>query len=415
MADISKPILVIGGGISGVTTAVEAAEAGAKVVLVESNPYLGGRVAQLHQYFPKLCPPTCGLEINFKRIKFNPDITFYTDAKVTSVSGSKGNFDVTITLNPRYVNDKCTACGECEKVCSTEVPNSFNYGLDKVKAISLPHEMAYPNRYWFDAKNASLDELKKCVSACKYNAINPDAQAETITVNAGAIVVATGWKPYDMANLDLLGAGQIPNVISNVQMERMAAENGPTKGKIVRPSDQKELESIAFVQCAGSRDENHMKQCSSICCLASLKQMTYVRAQYPEIPIYMFYIDVRANGRYEDFYQKVAANDPNITLVKGKVAGIKQDGPDLLLEAEDTLTGKKSSQKVNMAVLATGMQPAKNGLSIPGLDYDDMDFVISDPDTTGIIGVGCAKSPVEVVQCMRDATGAALKAIQSCK
>lgn len=275
--------------------------------------------------------------------------------------------------------------------------------------------MAYPNRYWFDAKNASLDELKKCVSACKYNAINPDAQAETITVNAGAIVVATGWKPYDMANLDLLGAGQIPNVISNVQMERMAAENGPTKGKIVRPSDQKELESIAFVQCAGSRDENHMKQCSSICCLASLKQMTYVRAQYPEIPIYMFYIDVRANGRYEDFYQKVAANDPNITLVKGKVAGIKQDGPDLLLEAEDTLTGKKSSQKVNMAVLATGMQPAKNGLSIPGLDYDDMDFVISDPDTTGIIGVGCAKSPVEVVQCMRDATGAALKAIQSCK
>jgi len=310
MADISKPILVIGGGISGVTSAVEAAEAGAKVVLVEKNPYLGGRVAQLHQYFPKLCPPSCGLEINFKRIKFNPDITFYTDARVTSVSGAKGNFDVTITRNPRYVNEKCTTCGECEKMCTTEVPSRFNYGLNKVKALSLPHEMAYPNRYWFDSEAAPMDELKKCVAACKYGAINPDAQPETVTVNVGAIVMATGWKPYDMANLDLLGAGKLPNVISNVQMERLAAENGPTKGKIVRPADNRELQSIAFVQCAGSRDESHLKQCSSVCCLASLKQATYVRAQYPDIPIYMFYIDVRANGRYEDFYQMVAANVP---------------------------------------------------------------------------------------------------------
>ena len=409
MADISKPILVIGGGISGVTSAVEAAEAGAKVVLVEKNPYLGGRVAQLHQYFPKLCPPSCGLEINFKRIKFNPDITFYTDARVTSVSGAKGNFDVTITLNPRYVNEKCTTCGECEKMCTTEVPSRFNYGLNKVKALSLPHEMAYPNRYWFDSEAAPMDELKKCVAACKYGAINPDAQPETVTVNVGAIVMATGWKPYDMANLDLLGAGKLPNVISNVQMERLAAENGPTKGKIVRPADNRELQSIAFVQCAGSRDESHLPFCSYICCLASLKQTTYIREQNLESKATIFYIDIRTPGKYEKFYWKVK-DDPNVSFIKGKVADIVQEqgSDDVIVTAEDMMTNKKVRMKFDMVVLATGMEPAGASKKIAGVKYNENGFALPD---SGIYPAGCAKNPMDVARSAQDSTGAVLKAL----
>ena len=414
MAEISKPILVIGGGISGITAAVEAAEVGAKVVLVEKQPFLGGRVAQLNQYFPKLCPPSCGLEINFKRIKNNPDITVYTDAEVTSVSGAKGNFDVTVKVNPKYVNDNCTACGECAKVCSAERENDFNYGLDKCKAIYMPHEMAYPHKYTFDSKAASLDELKKCVAACKYNAIDPEAQAETVSLNVGAVVVATGWQPYDPSNLDNLGGGQIPDVITNVQLERLAAENGPTGGKIKRPSDGKDINSIAFVQCAGSRDVNHMAHCSSICCLASLKQSTYVREQFPEADIKMFYIDVRALGRLEDFYTRVKDNDSKLELIKGKVAKITKEGDGLKLEAEDTLTGKKTSAVVDMVVLATGMQPV-DGVSVPGMDKDEFGFMVSDPDASGVVAAGCARKPVEVAQCVQDATGAALKAIQSAK
>lgn len=413
MADISRPILVIGGGISGMTAAVEAAEVGAKVILVEKNPYLGGRVAQLNQYFPKLCPPGCGLEINFKRIKSNPNITVYTDAEVASVSGAKGNFDVSIKINPQYVNDNCTACGECEKVCGAERSDTFNYGLARTQAVYLPHAMALPYKYTYDA-SAGLDELRRCVAACKYNAIDPDAQAKTVNANVGSIVVATGWQPYDVSKLDNLGGGNMANVVTNVQLERLAADNGPTGGKIKRPGDGAEISSIAFVQCAGSRDVNHLGHCSSVCCLASLKQATYVREQFPEADISMFYIDVRALGRNEDFYQKVAG-ETKLTLVKGKVAKITEaQGGDLKIEAEDTLTGKKTSAVVNMVVLATGMQPNAQP-AIPGAAHDEFGFLVSDPDATGVVAAGCAGKPVEVAQCVQDATGAALKAIQSAR
>lgn len=413
MADISKPILVIGGGISGMTAAVEAAEVGAKVILVEKNPYLGGRVAQLNQYFPKLCPPSCGLEINFKRIKNNPDITVYTDAEVSSVSGSKGSFDVSIKINPQYVNDNCTACGDCEKVCGAETSDSFNYGLARTKAIHLPNAMALPYKYTYDA-GAGLDDLRKCVAACKYNAIDPDAQAKTVNATVGSIVVATGWQPYDITKLDNLGGGNFANVVTNVQLERLAASNGPTGGRIQRPGDGAEIKSIAFVQCAGSRDVNHLGHCSSVCCLASLKQSTYVREQFPDAEITMFYIDVRALGRLEDFYQKVTG-ETGLKLVKGKVAKITEaPGGDLNIEAEDTLTGKKSTATVNMVVLATGMQPSVQ-LNIPGAEYDEFGFLASDPEKTGIVAAGCAGKPVEVAQCVQDATGAALKAIQSAR
>jgi len=406
-------VLVIGGGISGLTTAVEAAEAGCKVILVEKEPSLGGKVARNNKYYTKLCPPSCGLEINFKRIKRNPDIQCLTLAEVEAISGGEGNYEATIRVNPRYVNDNCTACGECAKVCATEIPNEFNYGMDKRKAAYLPHLMAFPMRYVIAPEIIGTDEAKKCLKACKYNAIDLDMKQESLKVKVGAVVVATGWDPYDATKIDNLGFGKCPNVITNVMMERLASPSGPTKGKIVRPSDGKEVKNIIFAQCAGSRDENHLPYCSGVCCLASLKQATYVREQYPDAKATIFYIDVRALGKFEDFYTKVAG-DENVSLIKGKAAKVEEDPAtgDVVVEVEDTMKGDKIRVRAEMVVLATGMVPRAPGSNI-NVTYDEFGFIVSDPSRRGIYGAGCVRRPTGVAQSVQDATGAALKAIQS--
>jgi quinone-modifying oxidoreductase subunit QmoA len=409
-----KRILVVGGGISGITAGVEAAEVGYEVTLIEKNPYLGGRVAQLNKYFPKLCPPNCGLEINFRRIKNNPRVKFHTLAEVEKISGSEGNFDVTVKLNPRFVNEKCTACGECVKVCPQERPNDFNFGMDKTKAIYLPHEFAFPLRYVIDEKYCTKEKCAKCIEACAYNAIDLNMKSQSISLKAGSIVWATGWNLYDAGKIDNLGFGKYQNVITNMMMERMASFTGPTKGKILRPSDGKEVSRVAFVQCAGSRDENHLPYCSYICCLASMKQATYVREQYPQAQILIFYIDIRSPGtRYEKFYKKVQS-DENIKFIKGKVAKIEEDPntKDLTVTAEDTLTGEKIHEKVELVVLATGMSPVTKEWKIPAsVSYDTDGFVLS--NSAGMYAVGCAIKPVDVYSSAREGTAAALKSIQS--
>jgi quinone-modifying oxidoreductase subunit QmoA len=411
----NKSILVVGGGISGLTAAIEAAEVGYNVYLVEKNAYLGGRVAQNNQYFPKLCPPSCGLEINFRRIKNNSRIKYYTLSEVEEISGEEGAYEVKIKINPRYVNENCTACGECAKVCSTEIPNDFNYGMDKVKGAYLPHEFAFPMRYVIAPEIIGTEDAQKCKDACKYNAIDLEMKPETITVNASSIIWATGWQPFDPSKVEYYGFEKHQNVITNVMMERLGANNGPTKGKIVRPSDGKEIGSIAFVQCAGSRDENYLPFCSSVCCLASLKHANYVREQYPEAKIYIFYIDIRALGKYEEFYTKIA-NDEKVFLIKGKVAEIVEDPETgtLTVTAEDQLSGKLTKETVDMVVLATGMVPTTAQVKVPAdVSYDENGFIVLDDSKKGIYGAGCVKKPLDVASSVRDATAAALKAIQS--
>ena len=408
----TQSVLVVGGGMSGLTAAVEVGEVGYDVIIVEKRPYLGGRVAQLHQYFPKLCPPYCGLEINFRRIKDNSHIKFFTSAEVEKILGQAGNFDVTIRIKPRYVNNNCTMCGKCVEACPEERTDEFNYGLSKTKAIYLPHEMAFPAKYVID--DTVCNKCGKCVEACPYNAIDLNEEVKTVDLKVGAIIWATGWKPYDATKMDKLGFGKYPNVITNVMMERLAAVNGPTKGKILRPSDHKEPKSIAFVQCAGSRDENHLPYCSAICCLASMKQANYVKELYPDAKIYIFYIDLRAFGRFEDFYNRIKENE-NVSFIKGKVANITETkDKTLIVEAEDALAAKKIKQEVEMVVLATGMMPVTTEEKVPaeGIVYDEFNF-LPDLEDGGIYAAGCSKRPMDVASCVQDATGAALKAIQS--
>jgi quinone-modifying oxidoreductase subunit QmoA len=407
---VSGGILVVGGGISGLTAALEAAEVGTDVFLVERNPYLGGRVAQLNQYFPKLCPPSCGLEINFKRIKNNRRIRVYTLTEVKDVSGSAGNFQVSLETSPRYVNNNCTGCNACVEVCPEERDNAFNFNMDKTKAIYKAHDMAFPMKYVIDMD--ACTKCGKCVEACKYEAIELDMEAKSFSLDVASIVWATGWNPYDATKMDKLKFGQSNAVITNMMMERLSAPNGPTEGKILRPGDNKEPESFAFVQCAGSRDENHLEYCSYICCMASLKQITYIRERYPEAKISVYYIDLRTPGKYEKFREKLMA-DEKITFIKGKVADIipEADG-GVTVVAENAVTGEKVQEKVDMAILATGMAPAiqTEGAAL-GLQMDSNGFLLGDADA-GTIAAGCAKKAADVVTSNQSATAAALKAIQ---
>ena len=372
-------ILVIGGGISGITAAVEASEAGCDVVLVEKEASLGGRVARSHQYFPKLCPPQCGLEINLRRFRTNPRIRCLTLSEVESIAGTPGDFHVTIRKHPRRVNERCTVCGACVDVCPVERPDDFNLGMTSTRAIYLPWEAAFPARFVIDAGVCAGSECGKCVAACPFDAIDLGMQPETIEVDVQAVVVATGWEPFDAARIDGLGYGTHRDVITNVMMERLAARNGPTGGRLARLSDGSPLRSVVFVQCAGSRDDNYLRHCSGVCCMASLKQARYVREQYPDAEIHIFYIDLRTPGRLEDFLQ--------------------------------------ASQAADLVVLATGIVASDvSGIRLDGggLRTDEHGFLTREQPLGGLFVAGCSTRPTEVATCVRDATSAVMNALQFC-
>lgn len=405
---IVADVLVVGGGIAGLTAAIETAEAGLEVVLIEKAAYLGGRVAGFHKYFPKLCPPTCGLEINFQRIRKNNSIAVFTMAELKSLSGSAGAFDATVRISPRYIGRDCTGCGECERVCQVEIPDDFNHKLSRHKAAHLPHAAAFPMRYAITRSACPL-ECHACADVCPPLAISLGQQPETKIIHTAAIVIATGWAPYDAGKLDTLGFGKYPNVVTNVMLERMASPTGPTGGRILRPSDGKPPRSVAFLQCAGSRDENHLPYCSSVCCSASLKHVRYIRELCPETQISIFYIDLRTPGILEDFAQAVREM-PGVELIKGKAGLVEQDGAtsNLFVTAEDVLRSRKRKREFELVVLATGMKPQTDGL--PGaISRDEFGFV---RDQRGIYAAGCAERPGDVAAIVRESTGAALRAFK---
>ena len=404
-----QPLLVIGAGIAGITAALEAAEAGAEVVLVEKAPAIGGRVLRIYHYFPKLCPPACGMEINTKRLERNPRLRVLTDAQVTAASREGNGWKVTVSTEPRYVNDNCTACGECSKVCPAKTPDPFNLDMVEVPAIRPYLPDAYPRRYYL-TRSACPDGCKKCVEACKYNAIDLDAKPGEDTFTVGSIVLATGWKPYALDKLTELGGGSIKDVIANVQMERMSSLTGPTGGKILRPSDQQPPKKVAFVQCAGSRDVKHLPYCSAVCCLASLKQATYVREKLPESEVTIYYIDRRTPGRNEDVLTKVAAMD-GVKLVKGKVGKIEQTDSGMKLRVEDVENNKLMDAEADLVVLATGMVSNLGDASLPFDVSMDADGFGVDDAQNGIFMAGVARRPEDVAASVRDATGAAAKAL----
>ncbi len=411
----NQTILVVGGGISGMTAALEAAEAGAQVVLVEKRPYLGGRTSQLYKYFPKLCHPTCGLEINQRRAKMNPNLTILTSAEVTGLEGEPGNYMATVKLTPTYVNDNCTACGECAKAVEAEFDDEYNYGLSKRKGAYLPHVMAHPMKYVLDPRIIGTDDAQKAKDACKYDAIDLDQQEQEIRFPVGAVVWATGWKPYDAAKIQPYGYDRFANVITSVEFERMADPKGPTGGKIVRPSDGKEAKNVAFIQCAGSRDRNHLWHCSRICCMASLKQTHYVVDAYgDDAQVSIYYIDIRAIDRFEDFYANVRAME-NVKFIKSKVASItlNKENDNPILNGVDTEGYHRYANEHDLVVLAIGMQPSVDVSDFPiEVEVNREGFIEPSEKNGGLFAAGCSADALDVNRAVQSATGAALKAIQ---
>ncbi len=411
----NQTILVVGGGISGVTAALEAAECGKQVILVEKNPSLGGRVSQLYKYFPKLCHPTCGMEINLKRLKANRNLRIMTLAEVTDVQGEPGSYSVTLTQHPRYINENCTACGDCATAVETEFDNEHNYGLNKRKGAYLPFAMAYPQRYVLDPRVIGTPDADKAKAACKYDAVDLDMQEAQTQITVGAIVWATGWRPYDPGRIQPYGYDRIKNVISSVEFERMLDPFGPTEGKILRPSDGKEAKNVAFIQCAGSRDRNHLKHCSRICCMATLKQTTYLREKFADdFKASVYYIDIRAIDRIDDFYRKVQ-DDPNVSFIKSKVANIVEDKAtgNPVLNGVNTEGYHRYSNPHDLVVLAVGMEPSVPKDSFPvEVVVNDSGYIEADQANGAIFAAGCSSDALDVNRAVQSATASALRAIQ---
>lgn len=406
-----KPLLVVGAGIAGITTTLEAAEAGQPVVLVERDPSVGGRVLKNHQYFPKLCPPSCGMELNTRRLEKSPNVRVLVRSQLTAAQKSEAGWRVTIKTSPQYVTSACTACGACTPVCPAKVVDPFNLNLGQVAAIRLPHAEAWPRRHVLD-RAACPAGCRACADACKVpGAINLDAKETHEELEASAVVVATGWNPYPVEKLTELGGGLLPDVISNVHLERLAAPAGPTAGKIVKPSNGVAPKRVAFVQCAGSRDVKHLPYCSAVCCMASTKQAMYVKEQLPETQVTVYYIDRRTPGRNELMLSKAEAK--GVKFVKGKVGKVaagKDSG--LVLHLEDVDAGRLTSAEVDLVVLATGMVPSGQG-ELPISMTRDPDGFALDDRAQRLFAAGVARRPEDVAASVRDATGAAAKALSA--
>jgi quinone-modifying oxidoreductase subunit QmoA len=413
----ASPILVIGGGIAGMTSAVEIAEVGFPVVLVEREAYLGGRVMRSHKYFPKMCPPSCGFEINARRIQNNPRITVHTLSTVEEITGKAGEFRARIKTKPRYVTGEVSLDDSLTEQLTSDRPDEFNLGMGTTKALYYPHDAAFPALHVLDRESLSDSDAATLTQSAPPGAIDLDMGETEKWIDVGAVIVATGWRPYDATKLENLAFGTSENVVTNVMMERLAAPSGPTGGKILRPSDGEAPNKVAFVQCAGSRDENHLPYCSAVCCMASLKQARYLREQYEDVEITVFYIDIRTISRLENFYYDLL-EDEKISFVKGKVAGINEapTAGNLILDVEDTIAGEKPEPEFDMVVLATGVVPETADSPIPfDLEMDEYGFLDGATDVEGVYAAGCAKHPCDVSRATKESTAAALKAIQCVK
>ena len=423
---VVKRCLVIGGGIAGIQAALDVANNGFEVILVEKSPTIGGRMAQLSETFPTLDCAQCILTPKMAEVARHPNIKIYTLSEVIEVSGSVGNFRVKIRKKPRYVDiEACNMCGECEKVCPQVVlDKDFNRSLTVRKAIYIPFPQAVPSAYVIDAEHCygvGTARCSECVKVCEQNAINLFDTEEIIEVEVGAIIVATGYDLYPKEKIGEYGYGRYEDVIDSLQFERLISSTGPTGGELRRPSDGKVPKKIAFVQCVGSRDLQHLPYCSRICCMYTAKHAFLYKHLVPDGEAYVFYIDIRAGGkRYEEFIMRVQT-ESHVRYVRGRVSKIVQKGDKLIVHAVDTITGKPIEVEVDMVVLAMGIVPnTKEIAEILRIPIDENGFLqelhpklapVESP-IKGVFLAGVAQGPKDIQDSVAQASAAASKAVE---
>jgi heterodisulfide reductase subunit A2 len=424
---VTRKAMVIGGGIAGIQCALDLANAGLEVILVEKLPTIGGHMIQLSETFPTLDCSQCILSPKMVEVSKNKNITLMTSSEVTQVSGFVGNFKVKVRTKAQYVDpEKCKICDDCTGVCPVVVRNEYDAGLSDRRAIFIPFAQAIPASFYLD-EDACLG-LKpvvcgKCATVCEAEAIDYDAKPKTTEIDVGAIVVATGFDLYSLDNLAEYGRGRYPDVLDGIQFERMCSASGPTGGQVLRPSDHKEPETIVFVQCSGSRDpEQHCAYCSKICCMYTAKHATLYKHHVPHGRAYIFYIDIRSGGKgYEEFVQRAMERD-GVIYMRGRVSKVYQQKGKLKVMGVDTLSGKNVEIDADMVVLAQAMVPSQGTADVAktlkiGRDKDGF-LAEAHPKlrpvesvTGGIFLTGAAQSPKDIPETVCQASAAASKVI----
>ena len=428
---VTKRALVIGGGIAGIQTALDIAEAGFPVDIVETKPTIGGKMSQLDKTFPTLDCAACILTPKMVDVAQNENIRILSYSEVTEVGGFVGNFEVTIKRRARFVKeDICTGCGACTEKCPMKkVPNEFNLGMDNRSAIYIPFAQAVPKVATIDPNHCLKLKTGKCglcSKICTAGAIDYEAKDEFVKEKYGAIVAATGYNPISMDKFDEFAYSQSKDVITSLEFERLTNAAGPTAGKLLRPSDGVHPHTIVFVQCVGSRCEacaqKGKEYCSKICCMYTAKHAMLTRDKYPDTDVYVFYIDVRTPGKsFDEFYRR-AVEEYGGHYIKGMVGKVSPEGNKLKVQASDLLAGKQLHIDADLVVLAAAIEPDKSARSLATMLTASMDtndcFTEAHPKlrpvespTAGVFLSGTCQGPKDIPETVSQASAAAAKVI----
>ena len=420
-------VLIIGAGIAGMQAALDIANAGYEVVLVEREPSIGGRMAQLSETFPTLDCAQCILTPRTVEVGHHENIRLRTYSEVEAVEGNLGDFRVRIRRHAAYVNwDICTGCGLCQEKCPKRVVSDFERGVGKRKAIYTLSPQAVPNKPVIDRQSCIYFERGKCRACekfCPVGAIDFEQEDAVVEERVGAIVVATGYDLYPLSLMGEYGYGEVPDVIDGLAFERLLSASGPTAGQVRRPSDGKEPKEVVFIQCAGSRDpELHMPYCSKICCMYTAKHAMLYKHKVHDGQAYVFYIDIRSAGkRYEEFVQR-AMEEERVLYVRGKVSRVFRENGKVMVWGTDTLSGRNVEVAADLVVLAPAMVPKAGAGAVAellGLPTDEHGWFTAaeanfQPVETGRAGVflaGAAVGPMDIPETVAQASGAAAKVL----
>jgi heterodisulfide reductase subunit A len=418
---VEKSIMIIGAGVAGIQAALETADSGITTYLIESTPSIGGNMSRLDKTFPTLDCSQCILTPKMVDVERHPNIKLMTYSEVKKVEGYIGNFTVTVNQKPRGVKiEDCNGCGDCADVCPVNRPNEFDMGLSPRKAIYVPFPQAVPLKFTIDFDSCVKCEL--CVKKCgDKKAIDLEDPGKDVEIKVGTIIVATGFDMYAVENKDEWGYKRFDNVITGLQFERFINASGPTGGKLIRPSDGQKPHNVAFVLCAGSRDQDANPYCSRVCCMYSLKHAHQIMEKMPGVVPYIFYMDIRAFGKaYEEFYYRI--QEEGAKFVRGRVAKIQElPNKNLLVQAEDTMLGTPVSLEADIVVLASAIVPKettealRNKLTISR--SPDKFLLEAHPklnpfstSTDGIFLAGCCQGPKDIPDTVAQAAGAAAAA-----
>ncbi len=425
-ADVTKAVMVVGAGIAGIQAALDIAEAGHKVYLIEKEPSIGGHMAQLDKTFPTLDCSACILTPKMVDASRHPNIELLTLTTLKKVSGFVGNFTATVHQKARYVDvTQCTACGDCAKVCPQRFPNEFDLGLATRTAIYQPFPQAVPAAFCRDASQC-LGTLPlacgKCLLACEKKCIDFDQKDVDRDIDVGAIVIATGTDVFDATTLPEFGYGKYPDVLTSLEFERLCSAGGPTGGHIVRITDGEEPKDVVFIHCVGSRDKAVGNEyCSRVCCMFIIKQAHLVKDKMPDCKVTSYYMDIRAYGKgFEEFYDRV--RDEGVMFKRGKPSEIFKRKGKLVVRVDDTLLGKVIEHETDMVVLGVGLVPTEGYRDLAQtlkLSLSSDRFFMEahpklrpvDTNIDGVYLAGCAQGPKDIPDTVAQAKGAASSAI----